>query len=161
MENSEFSATEIRKILQGLFPHRRLVLSQFTFFNQVGVATPTGSTFKRGRRCYRLKDLLSIACILALKEEGIPYKNVEVVPGMIQEEAERIFAVGEGCRLYGVGGRIGLSFPGSEQDPEPLEAMLESESGLGLFWGFDVGLLASQLKEAALRVFPEEVQHAA
>jgi hypothetical protein len=161
MENAEFSATEIRKILQGLFPHRRLVLSQFTFFNQVGVATPTGSTYKRGRRCYRLRDLLSIACILALKEEGIPYKNVEDVPRMIQEDAERIFAAGEGCRLYGVGGKVGLCFPGSQNNPEPLDAMLDCETGLGLFWGFDVGLLATQLSEAAQRVFPSDVQHVA
>ena len=68
----EFSASEIRQVLQGLFPHRRLVLSQFTFFNNIGVSLPTGETFRRGRRCYRLEDILSIATVLALKEEGIP-----------------------------------------------------------------------------------------
>jgi DNA-binding transcriptional MerR regulator len=108
MSDFEYSATEIRKLLQGLFPHRRLVLSQFTFFNQIGIAKPTGSGFKRGRQCYRLEDLLSIATILALKEEGIPFKNIEVVPKIIQQNAARIFEIGEGCRLSGHGDAIVL-----------------------------------------------------
>ncbi len=154
----EFSASEIRKILQALFPHRRLVLSQFTFFNQVGVARPSGETFRRGRRCYRLEDILSIACILALKEEGIPYKNVEEAPRIIQESAEKIFFIGEGCRISGYGTNVVLTYPGEHPQAEPLVdflcggALASSEglqSELHLFWSFDIGQLSGQLKAVA------------
>ncbi|HQH26183.1 MAG TPA: hypothetical protein PLP17_02210 [Oligoflexia bacterium] len=151
MEQLEYSAIQIRGILQELFPHRRLVLSQFTFFNHSGVARPTGSTFRRGRRCYRLEDLLPIACILALKEEGIPYKNVEEVPLLIQQNAERIFACGSGCRLSGCGDTVTLTFPGEETANPALLHYLEEETPLMLFWGFDVGLLAEQLRAIASR----------
>ncbi len=80
MTETEYSASDIRKLLQQLFPQRRLVLSQFTFFSHRGVARATGETYRRGRRCYRLHDILSIASIIALKEEGIPLKNIRVDP---------------------------------------------------------------------------------
>ena len=149
MNTFEYSATEIRKILQGLFPHRRLVLSQFTFFNQIGIAKPTGSSFKRGRRCYRLQDILSIACILALKEEGIPFKNIETLPPLIQEHAERIFLCGEGCRLSGHAEAIALRFPGDSSENPALTSFLSGEHEELLFWGFDIGLLAEQLRDIA------------
>ena len=149
MDGTEYSASDIRKILQGLFPQRRLVLSQFTFFNQVGVAKATGKTFRRGRRCYRLEDLLSIACILALKEEGIPYKNVESVPALIQDNSDKIFAAGEGCRLSGFGETVSLSFPHEEKDEAALDSFLSGEQTSLLFWCFDVGLLAEQLRLVA------------
>ena len=151
MEQLEYSASQIRKILQELFPRRRLVLSQFTFFNQVGVAKPTGVTFRRGRRCYRLEDLLSIACILALKEEGIPYKNVDQVPAILQAHAERIFASGHGCRLSGFGDIVNLVLPGEEQSNAALLDYLSEDKEPILFWSFDVGLLAEQLQAVAQR----------
>ncbi len=149
MNNFEYSATEIRKILQGLFPHRRLVLSQFTFFNQIGIAKPTGSSFKRGRRCYRIEDILSIACILALKEEGIPYKNIESVPLIIQENVDRIFLYGTGVRLSGHGPAVDLRFPGDTSENTALDSFLSAEKEELIFWGFDVGLLAKQLCDIA------------
>lgn len=161
MDYVEYSASEIRKVLQGLFPERRLVLSQFTFFNQVGVARPTGSSFRRGRRCYRLQDLLSIACILALKEEGIPYKNVEEVPALIQANADRIFELGTGCRLSGFGSRVALNLPGSPPDTNALDTFLAPEGGTMLFWGFDVGFLALQLRQVAERLLQPAVAQAA
>ena len=148
-DDLEYAASEIRRILQGLFPQRRLVLSQFTFFNQVGVAKPTGSTFRRGRRCYRLEDVLSIACILSLKEEGIPLKNIESVPALIQEHAERIFRAGIGTRLSGYGSEISLSYAFEEKNQAPLDALLSSENDHLLFWSIDVGLLAAQLRAVA------------
>ena len=149
MEHTEYSATQIRKMLQELFPQRRLVLSQFTFFNHAGVAKATGTTFRRGRRCYRLEDILSIACILALKEEGIPYKNVEQVPPLIQDNSEQIFALGDGCRISGFGDTVSLVIPGQAQENPALERYLADESGLMLFWSFNVGLLAGQLRAIA------------
>lgn len=149
MNNLEYSATEIRKILQGLFPHRRLVLSQFTFFNQIGIAKPTGQNFKRGRRCYRLEDILSIACILALKEEGIPFKNIESVPTLIQENVEKIFLYGEGVRLSGHGEAIDLRFPGDNSENPALDSFFSGQRDELIFWGFDVGLLATQLCDIA------------
>lgn len=149
-EGIEFSASEIRKVLQALFPHRRLVLSQFTFFNQVGVSRPTGSTYRRGRRCYRLVDVLPIACILALKEEGIPYKNVESVPEVLQIHAEKIFRTGAGVRLSGFGSNVELCFPGEEQLAEPYLDFLSGDFGIQLFWSFDVGMLAQQLQATAM-----------
>lgn len=150
----EYTASEIRKLLQAMFPHRRLVLSQFTFFNQVGVARPTGETFRRKRRCYRLADVLPIACVLQLKEEGIPLKNIEPVPGLLQNHLQRIFRVGAGCRLTGHGSSISLSFPGEAAPLAPLESFLDGGNGTGelfrgLLWGFDVGLLAERLREVA------------
>ena len=149
MSEIEYSASELRVLLQELFPHRRLVLSQFTFFNKSGVSRPTGKLFRRGRQCYRLVDVLPIATILALKEEGIPYKNVESVPSLIQEHAEQIFFVGEGCRLSGFGDQVHLSFPEYQSSTPPLEAFLESSTGMQIFWAFDVGVLANQLQVAA------------
>lgn len=145
----EFTASEIRRILQSLFPQRRLVLSQFTFFSQVGVARATGTTFRRGRRCYRLQDILSIACVLALKEEGIPYKNLEALPVLIQNNAARIFKVGPGCRLSGYRDVITLTIPGEPCPKTALTSFLEDEMELRLFWGFDVGILAQQIEEIA------------
>lgn len=168
MLENEYTASEIRTILQAMFPHRRLVLSQFTFFNQVGVARPTGATFRRKRRCYRLVDVLPIACVLQLKEEGIPLKNIEPVPALIQNHLERIFATGQGCRLTGHGSAIALTFPGDTSVPTPLEQFLngaQSDAGSspeqsdtvtgsfggGLLWGFDVGLIAERLVDVVSR----------
>jgi DNA-binding transcriptional MerR regulator len=150
-QNIEFSATEIRQILQAFFPHRRLVLSQFTFFNQVGVAKPTGETFRRGRRCYKLEDVLPIAAVLALKEEGIPLKNIETVPAMLQENSSKIFATGQGCRLSGFGDSVILSFPGEIANNKPIDAFLSETITPTLYWAYDVGILASQLQEMAAR----------
>lgn len=147
---TEFSASEIRKLLQTLFPHRRLVLSQFTFFNQVGVSRPTGETSRRGRRCYRLQDILPIACILALKEEGIPYKNVETVPAVLQTHADKIFRSGPGVRLSGFGSNVELCFQGEEQLAEPYLDFLSGDFGIQLFWSFDVGMLASRLEATTI-----------
>jgi DNA-binding transcriptional MerR regulator len=145
----EYTASDLRKILQQIFPHRRLVLSQFTFFNQIGVARPTGESFRRGRRCYRLTDMLSIATVLALKEEGIPLKNIQQVPALLQEQSERIFATGAGCRLSGCGDEVALQFPGESVPNSAVDLFLGSESATRIFWGYDVGLLARQLENTA------------
>ena len=150
MEQQEYSATDIRKLLHQLFPERRLVLSQFTFFNQTGVSKATGETFRRGRRCYKLRDILPIACILALKEEGIPYKNVEALPALIQENSDIIFELGEGCRVSGYGNRLVLQLKDEEAPNEVLEAFLSGEGQSLLFWSFDIGLLARQLEAVAM-----------
>ena len=149
MACSEYNASQIRKMLQELFPHRRLVLSQFTFFNHSGVAKATGVTYRRGRRCYRLEDILSIACVLALKEEGIPYKNIVEVPILMQGNAEKIFAYQHGCRLSGFADVVSLNFAGENQENAALNRYLEGSSGNQLFWSFDVGMLAQQLMAVA------------
>ena len=149
MKETEYSASQIRKILQQLFPQRRLVLSQFTLFNHIGVARPTGTTSRRGRRCYRLEDILSIASVLMLKEEGIPLKNVEGLPALVQENADRIFATGPGVRLAGCGAALSLRFPGESWSDSALESYLGIEGRAPLFWGYDIGLLSSQLQSIA------------
>ncbi len=147
MDQIEYSASEIRKILQQLFPTRRLVLSQFTFFNQIGVAKPSGETFRRGRRCYKLKDVLPIACVLALKEEGIPLKNIECVPRLIQENVERIFSLGSNSRIIGFGETITLQLADDTAANPAVEAFLAGEvpTGASFFWSFNVGELAQTL----------------
>lgn len=147
--SDEYTASEIRTLLQELFPQRRLVLSQFTFFNQIGVAKPTGTTFRRRRRCYRLFDVLSIACVLQLKEEGIPLKNIEPVPGLVQENAATIFSIGSGCRLSGCGNAVALQLPGEKLSSAALDALLMNDRPVGLFWGFDIGRLAERLLAVA------------
>ena len=156
----EYSASELRKLLQELFPHRRLVLSQFTFYNQIGVAKPTGDTFRRKRRCYRLVDILPIACILSLKEQGIPLKNIGEVPGLIHQYADRIFQLGRGCRLTGTNDSVHLHIPGENQPDTTLSAFLEGSSQ-GLFWGFDVGELAEQICNVVARLSSQQLQQAA
>jgi hypothetical protein len=159
---TEYSASEIRKILQRLFPQRRLVLSQFTFFQQIGVAKPTGVTSRRGRRCYRLQDLLSIAGVLALKEEGIPLKNIECAPAMIQEKADAIFEIGSGCRLSGFGENITLRLPNDVVDPHHIESFLEVDpKDPVLFWSFDLGELAEQLVMISSQLHEEQALRAA
>jgi len=149
MEAKEYSASEVRKLLQFLFPHRRLVLSQFTFFNQNGVSKPSGETFRRGRRCYQLQDLLSIACVLALKEEGIPFKKIECVPELIRENLNRIFLFNDECYLSGYSDCVSMKFGKEASQSESLQAFLQSTEHQSLYWGFDVTLLARQLIEAA------------
>jgi len=161
LDGIEFSASEVRKILQQLFPHRRLVLSQFTFFNQIGIARPSGNTFRRGRRCYKIEDILPIACVLALKEEGIPFKNIEAVPEMVHNAASKILSKGPGCRLSGTGDVIDLTLPGTETDDNSaLESLLNSDNGK-IFWSFDIGILATQLHAVAEIYLQEEVRRAA
>ena len=147
MMTLEFSASNIRSILHKLFPERRLVLSQFTFFNQCGVATPTGETFRRGRRCYQVFDILPIATVLALKEEGIPLCKIKNAPQMVQERARRIFELGEGCYLSGFGDVVTLSLKGEEVSQESISALIAADAPL-LFWSFDVGLLARRIEDA-------------
>jgi len=124
--NNEYSATQVRLILQELFPSRKLVLSQLTFFNQIGVSVPTGAGFKRGRRLYRLRDLLPIAVVLALKEQGIPNKNVERAPSFIQEHADEIFKLGSPVQLSGIGDVVYLNLGRGENIERDLavEALL-------------------------------------
>lgn len=148
VQEIEYSATELRRILQELFPTRKLVLSQFTFYNQIGVARPTGETFKRGRRCYRLGDILPIACVLALKEKGIPLKNIQSVPSLVQERASQIFAHGSNCFISGYGSAVNLLMHDDQSPDICLESFLdESEEVAQLFWSYDVGLLAARLNE--------------
>ncbi|MCB0360739.1 MAG: hypothetical protein KDD44_13920, partial [Bdellovibrionales bacterium] len=130
----------------------RLVLSQFTFFNQNGVSQPTGETFRRGRRCYRLPDVLPIACVLALKEEGIPLKNLSGLPELIRENVEAIFSRGSSCRIAGFGETISLRFAGQEA-PAVTEFLENSDRSL-LCWSFDIGELAQQLLELAYSQLP-------
>lgn len=170
----EYSATELRKLLQELFPQRRLVLSQFTFFNQSGISKPTGQTFRRGRRCYRLVDVLPVACVLALKEEGIPFKNIETVPDIIRNRARDIFACGRGVRISGYRTSISLDFPrdshlhscdiGAAKRPsnpnQAIEEHLEYNAPL-LCWSFDIGFLAQQLENIARGYLAKELRKAA
>lgn len=141
----EFSAIEVREIIQKLFPHRKLVLSQFTFFGHAGVARATGTTFRRGRRCFVISDLLPIATVLALKEQGIPLKNIEKAPMLIQENISDIFA-NSGCKLSGYGDNLSLVIPGKLDVNEALDHLLNSGSSeQSLFWTFDLSRLCSQL----------------
>ncbi len=154
----EYTASQIRKLLQQLFPHRKLVLSQFTFFCQTGVSAPSGEMVKRGRRCFRLVDILPMAALLGVKEEGIPYKNVEGLPLLVRQNAERIFETGAGALLSGYGADLSLRFPGEGWKGSAIEVFLDhaitgGESQM-LFWSYDVGELARQL----LVVVQEEVR---
>lgn len=142
----EYSAIEVREIIQKLFPHRKLVLSQFTFFNHAGIARATGETFRRGRRCFKLSDLLPVAAVLALKEQGIPLKNIESAPKLMQENIQKIFST-PNCKLSGCGSSISLIIPGSNPQNEALGRLLDSNnSEQMLFWTFDLSKLCSQLK---------------
>ena len=152
---SEYSAIEIRGILQALFPERRLVLSQFTYYLHAGVSNPSGETIRRKRRCYRLEDLLPIAVVLYLKEQGIPLKNINNAPQIVQDNSAYIFSRGQGCRLSGFADQISLFIPGVSANRESsalnafLEDSLQSSEARRLFWSVDVGLIAEQLIDAA------------
>lgn len=153
----EYSASDIRRVLQELFPTRKLVLSQFTFYNQIGVARPTGETFRRGRRCYRMSDILPIACVIALKEKGIPLKNIESLPSLLQERSEQIFAHGKDCFVSGFGTAVSLQLPGDHSSDVCLDSFLDGgEEETALFWSYDVGELASRLS-AVIASFSERV----
>ncbi len=161
IKESEYSASDIRKILQQLFPQRRLVLSQFTFYNHAGVAVATGETFQRGRRRYRLSDLLPVACVLALKEEGIPLKNISAVPELLQKHAHRIFEEGKSCRISGFADTIVIENQEEPTDNFALERFLNEASKPQLFWSYDVGVLANQLKQLVTTPATLEERHAA
>ena len=141
----EYTTCEIRKFLQQLFPHRQLVLSQFTFYNHIGVSKPSGSSFKRGRRCYKASDVLPIVVILALKEEGIPLKNLGDAVSKIQENISKIFDEGKATRLMGFGSHISLNIEGEINDTSAVDAFLADPAKKMLFWNIDVAALAADL----------------
>lgn len=149
LRHFEYTASHIRKLLQQLFPHRKLVLSQFTFFCHAGVSAPSGEQVRRGRRCFKLEDILPMAALLGVKEEGIPYKNAEGLPLLVRQNAEQIFLGGNGTLISGYGKEISLRFPGESWQGSAVEAFLNhSISRTGeqmLFWSYDVGDLARQL----------------
>jgi hypothetical protein len=149
LAETEYTASQIRKLLQQLFPHRKLVLSQFTFFCHAGVSSPSGEQVKRGRRCFKLPDILPMAALLGVKEEGIPYKNVEGLPQLVRENSERIFQSGPGVLLSGYSEKLSLIFPGDTWQGSAVDDFLNHEiTAPGeekLFWSYDVGELARQL----------------
>ncbi|MCC6221482.1 MAG: MerR family transcriptional regulator [Deltaproteobacteria bacterium] len=145
MDVNEYSAIEIRKILQQLFPTRKLVLSQFTFYANRGIIRPTGTTSRRGRRCFRLEDLLPVAAVIALKEEGIPLKNIEALPGIIQRYAAEIFSTHATCRISGVCNNVSLSIADEQLVTLPIDSFLDGTSADSLFWSFDLRRLTNQL----------------
>lgn len=152
----EYTATEARLILQDLFPSRKLVLSQFTFYNQNGVGSPSGTRLVRGRRCYKLVDLLPIAIVLALKEQGIPNKNVSLVPSIIKEHSSLIFSIEGSCQISGIGEVVHLKLPNSsskEIDPA-IEYFLSGQSD-EMFWSYDVGSLAKEISRITERLLLE------
>ncbi len=158
---AEFNASGVRRIIQELFPMRKLVLSQFTLYFHTGVATPSGENFKRGRRCYRLYDLLPIALVLVLKEQGIPNKNIGHIPKVISERAERIFEYGRGVRVSGFKDACKLNFPDENSGDSALLELLEDDhlaSGIqDLYWSYDVGFLATELIRVATRIHSEDI----
>lgn len=152
----EYIATEIRDILLDIFPHRKLVLSQFTFFVRSGVAEPSGEVYRRGRRCFRLPDLLSIACVLALKERGIPLKVLGDLPSEIRANAGYIMATHAPCWIAGFGDDVELvlcdSVSGGVSHRGSLVDRFLDDDNAGktlLMWRFDVTSLAIALKKAA------------
>lgn len=160
LQLSEFNATYVRRIIQDMFPTRKLVLSQFTLYHQMGVSKPSGESFKRGRRCYRLFDLLPMALVLVLKEQGIPNKNIAHIPAIISERVEDIFKEGKGVIVNGYREVCSLVFPGEETSNLALLEMLsEDQNSMGvqdLYWSYDVGYLASELVRVAERIYRED-----
>lgn len=156
-KDPEFNASEVREVLQELFPTRKLVLSQFTFFNQIGVSKPTGDSFRRGRRCYKTQDLLPIAVVLALKEQGIPNKNISKVPGLVREHSEKIFSLGAGSKISGFRDNVCINFVGESVSDISLVALLDCEefnhSEQNIYWSYDVGQMALDLVSAVRKLF--------
>jgi DNA-binding transcriptional MerR regulator len=154
LNTSEFTASEARIILQELFPARKLVLSQLTFFNQSGVSIPSGANIKRGRRCYRVYDLLPIALVLALKEQGIPNKNVARVPALIQAHLNEIFSSKEACQISGIDDIVYLSLPGSHAPDEAIVKLLYGSS-VHFFWSYDAAYLSKEIIRVTNRLMAE------
>jgi len=156
----EYTTCEIRKFLQQLFPHRQLVLSQFTFYNHIGVAKPSGESFKRGRRCYVASDILPIVVILALKEEGIPLKNLGNSVQAIQSNINSIFHERKPTRLMGFGSTISLHIEGEKEDQIAVESFLEDSAETLLFWNIDITSLVTDLCRAISGENSQEKQSA-
>ncbi len=154
IEKLEFTATEARVILQDLFPARKLVLSQLTSYNQSGVGSPSGERIVRGRKCYKIADLLPIALVLALKEQGIPNKNVSLLPSMIREHSDLIFSLQDSCQVSGIGDLVYLALPGSNETDIVLERLLSGDS-MEIFWSYDVGGLAKEMYRVTERLLSE------
>lgn len=148
----EFTATQLRDILLRMFPYRRLVLSQFTFFNQEGVISASGGRFRRGRRCYVLEDILPAATVLALKERGIPLKSIQGLPALIRPKSREIFLHAEhqvAAKVCGFGTSVSLQLAGDRPGAPELEKLLCENADVKLFWSFNVSSLAGQLMKAA------------
>lgn len=151
----EYTASDVQAMLQEMFPRRKLVLSQLTLFNQNGVCQPTGVTFRRGRRCYRIQDLLPTICVLVLKEEGIPFKNIASVPQLVRDHADLILNQSSkarcSVRLAGCGDVVSLMISGDSSDMAALNSLLDtpSSTNANLFWSCDVAALGHRLLQTA------------
>ncbi len=157
IEALELNASGVRRILQEIFPLRRLVLSQFTLYNQLGITIPSGKTYSRGRRCYKVRDLLAVALILALKEQGIPNKNLENLPSLIHSEVDNIFSLGRGSIVSGFDNALSLRLLGSQTNDGALSEMLDFDKNkyhavnptlapsYPIYWAYDVGYLSEDL----------------
>lgn len=149
MFDTEYTGIEARELLNELFPHRKLVLSQLTFFQRSGVTVPSGGTYRRKRRCYKLEDLLPLAVLIALKDSGIPMKNAKDVPDIIKDNSKTLFSLGKGCRVVGYGEKAELVLP--DQRPSTVSIINSYLDGdvKSFLWSYDVGKLAHQLLDLA------------
>ena len=145
----EYTASDVQCILQEIFPRRKLVLSQLTLFSQNGVCIPTGSSFRRGRRCYVLQDVLPAVCVLALKEEGIPFKNISFLPQLIRNSAELIMQAGCGVRITGCGNAVSLVVNGNWMENVSIDALINEANNTHLFWSCDASALGSRLVQVS------------
>ena len=126
-----------------------MVLSQLTFFNQSGVSIPSGEEFRRGRRCYKLVDLLPIACVLALKEQGIALKLISHIPDTIRKNMQEIFSFSKTCKIVGCGDEVALGVEDDGVEEEFLSRFLSGELPQKLFWVYDLSSTAEQLIRVA------------
>lgn len=145
----EYNATEMRELLVQLFPYRRLVLSQFTFFSNEGMVEATGQTLRRGRRCYRITDILPMVCIFALKERGIPLKNIKELPQAIRENIDLIFNREHQARIFGYGNSVSLLFDQDCRSSEELKCFLSDNNSHNLYWMYNLSELAANLLRVA------------
>ncbi len=147
LENTrEYTAIEIREIMQQVFPTRKLVLSQLTFFGHLGAVKATGESFKRGRRCYHIADLLPFACIISLKEQGIPLKNIKELPTLLQNNITSICSRNSGCKVSGYGDTVSLTIDGEMIENAALDEFLALEKQ-SIFWSFDLSTLVNKLNQ--------------
>ena len=73
-------------------------------------------------------------------------KNIQPVPQLIQDNAQKIFELGSNCLLSGFGTLNSLQMPGTVEVNEPLNAFLNQASSPQLYWSYDLGGLARAIQ---------------
>ena len=89
-------------------------------------------------------------------------KNILLVPGVIQENCEKIFKSNDNVKISGYKDSVSLNYAEEGKEDLALNSMLESldfdHSEQNLYWSYDVSSLAHEIEAIVNRLFSVETR---